>query len=138
MQEFKQTGPDQPVFLTPSPPRLFARLTSLSRAGEWWEYKLVPGLAVLYATAFRTGAGAIEVAQMCVLYVVALAAGAAFVSAVNDLSDRDDDRRAGKPDRIRARIPMATRGSSPFSAAGCSPEIPGASSSIWPAAATIS
>ena len=102
MQEFKQTGPDQPVFLTPSPPRLFARLTSLSRAGEWWAYKLGPGLAVLYATAFRTGAGAIEVAQMGVLYVVALAAGAAFVSAVNDLSDRDDDRRAGKPDRIGA------------------------------------
>lgn len=81
-------------------PRLPSRLYRLTRAGEWWDYKIVPGMAVLYATAFRSGATLSSLLITVAVYLVALIAGATFVGALNDIADRDDDRRAGKTDRI--------------------------------------
>ena len=100
MHEFRRAGAVEPALTSAAPPRLSARLLTLSRAGEWWEHKLVPGAALLYATAYRNDAAPGELALLLLQFVAALAAGAAFVSALNDLADRDDDRRAGKCDRI--------------------------------------
>lgn len=80
--------------------RPIARLWELTRAREWWDYKLVPAIAVLYATALLDNADFETVVWALVHLIFALAVGAGFVGALNDLTDRNDDRRAGKPDRI--------------------------------------
>jgi 4-hydroxybenzoate polyprenyltransferase len=80
------------------------------RAGEWWEYKLAPIFAAFYATAFtlHVPVSALWLAALTVL--LALVPGAAYVSVINDLTDREEDRAAGKPNRLegRSRLYAAT------------------------------
>ena len=94
------------------------RLAAVIRAGEWWEYKLVPILGLFYATAILLDAPIATLWQTALILLLALAPGAAWVSIVNDVTDRDDDRKAGKPNRMDGRsqlfmaaaiaLPMAT------------------------------
>ena len=70
------------------------------RAGEWWEYKLVPIFAVFYATALGAGTPASAMWRAALMVLIALVPGAAYVSVINDLTDRDDDLAAGKPNRL--------------------------------------
>ena len=79
---------------------LAQRFWELTRAGEWWDYKIIPALALLYATAFYENAPLTSVVPAAALFILAIGIGAAFVGALNDLADRGDDRLAGKFDRI--------------------------------------
>lgn len=70
------------------------------RAGEWWEYKLVPIFAVFYATALAAGTPVSALWRAALTVLIALVPGAAYVSVINDLTDRADDLAAGKPNRL--------------------------------------
>lgn len=79
------------------------RVTQVIRAGEWWEFKLVPIFALFYATALLLHRSVISLWPGLVMVLLALAPGAAYVSVINDLSDRDDDLAAGKPNQFASR-----------------------------------
>lgn len=81
------------------------RLAAPMRAGEWWEHKLAPILALFYATALGQGAGIASLAPALLLLLAALVPGAAYVSIINDLADREEDRRSGKANRMAAFSP---------------------------------
>jgi hypothetical protein len=79
---------------------------SLFRATEWWGYKIAPVLGIFYATVLRQGE-ALASRWFSILELVgALVAGAVFVSLLNDYTDRNDDRKAGKANRLEA-VPKA-------------------------------
>ena len=78
------------------------RLVDLSRSGQWWEYKLPPALAIFYATALRSGTPISALWLPLAELLGALAIFATYVSLINDFTDREDDRRAGKPNRLAA------------------------------------
>lgn len=73
------------------------------RAGEWWTYKLVPLLGIFYLTVLQSGGSLMERWPNLLLLLGALASGAAFVSLLNDWSDRDEDAAAGKRNRLAGR-----------------------------------
>ena len=75
-------------------------LLAPARAREWWEHKLAPILGTGYATACFADTSVLDIAGNLLVVLLALLPGAVFVSVLNDLTDRDDDRRAGKPDRL--------------------------------------
>jgi len=70
------------------------------RAAEWWEFKLAPVLAIIYATAFLLKLSIISLWPLLLLVLVALAACAAYVSVINDVADFDDDMASGKANRL--------------------------------------
>jgi 4-hydroxybenzoate polyprenyltransferase len=70
------------------------------RAAEWWEFKLSPILATAYATAFLLKLSIASVWPQLLLALVALAACAAYVSVINDLTDFKDDLASGKANRL--------------------------------------
>jgi len=80
-------------------------LTDLVRAGEWWEYKLAPILAAFYATALTLQVPVSSLWPAALVLLLALVPGAAYVSVINDLTDRDEDLAAGKPNRLLGRPP---------------------------------
>lgn len=73
------------------------------RAGDWWTYKLVPLLAVFYMTALSAGVSLWDRLPEIGLLLAGLAAGAAFVSLLNDLCDIGSDAAAGKANRLAGR-----------------------------------
>lgn len=75
------------------------------RAGEWWDYKLVPLLTAFYATTALLGRPIAEAWREALALLLAVAAGAAFVSLLNDLTDLAEDRAAGKANRMAGRGP---------------------------------
>ncbi len=79
------------------------RLRAIPRAGEWWEYKLLPILAVFYGTALHLGVSLTSLWPAALIFLGAVVPGAAYVSIVNDLADRDEDAAAGKPNRMAGR-----------------------------------
>lgn len=78
-------------------------LTTIVRAGEWWEYKLAPILAAFYATALTLQVPVSSLWASALTLLLALVPGAAYVSVINDLTDRDEDLAAGKPNRLAGR-----------------------------------
>jgi len=70
------------------------------RAAEWWEFKLGPILATIYATAFLLRLSIISLWPLLFLVLVALTACAAYVSVINDFTDRADDLASGKTNRL--------------------------------------
>jgi hypothetical protein len=70
------------------------------RASDWWEFKLLPVLAIAYLTALRTGHSPTSALPALLWLFAALLPGAAFVSLLNDLTDRADDRAANKANRL--------------------------------------
>jgi 1,4-dihydroxy-2-naphthoate octaprenyltransferase len=83
-------------------PRLGA-LWRTARAGEWWEYKLVPIFALFYATALRLGVPVAGLWPAALALLGALIPGAVYVCVVNDLTDREEDAAAGKANRMAGR-----------------------------------
>ena len=73
------------------------------RAEEWWDYKLVPIFSVFYATAYIQHVSVASVWSAAVALLLAIAPCAAYVSLINDLTDREDDRCAGKSNRMEGR-----------------------------------
>jgi len=80
-----------------------ADLAGAVRAGEWWDHKLVPILTAFYATAVLVGAPVAALWPQLLALLLAMLAGAAFVSVLNDLADEEEDRAAGKPNRMAGR-----------------------------------
>lgn len=78
-------------------------LTDTIRAFEWWEFKLAPIFATVYATAYLFDVPLISLWQFLLLLLFALAPGAAFVSVINDLTDLEEDRLAGKRNRLEGK-----------------------------------
>lgn len=78
------------------------------RAGEWWHYKLVPILAAFVATLVMLRAPVAPAWAEAAALLFAIAAGAVFVSLLNDITDVEEDARAGKANRMAAR-PMVFR-----------------------------
>lgn len=81
-------------------------LTDSIRAGEWWEYKLVPILAVYYATALTLHVPVRSIGLGAVTLLLSVFPGAAYVSVINDITDRAEDAAAGKPNRMAGRSPL--------------------------------
>jgi len=88
--------------------RPIARLIAPSRAGEWWEHKLLPILAISYATAWLLELPPIAWLLGALQLLGAIIPGAIFVSVINDLTDQEDDLAAGKPNRM-ARVALPAR-----------------------------
>lgn len=82
------------------------RFARIFRAGEWWDHKLVPLLAIFYGTAWLGHRSIASLSLGIFLLLAAIVPGAIYVSVINDLSDRGDDAAAGKPNRMIGR-PMA-------------------------------
>src|SRR5207237_4830600 len=74
-------------------------MLKLFRAGEWWQYKIAPVVALIAATALVQQKALLPLWPKVVLLLVALALCAAYVSVVNDLADLADDVAARKPNR---------------------------------------
>ncbi|HEX7828203.1 MAG TPA: UbiA family prenyltransferase [Thermoanaerobaculia bacterium] len=81
-------------------------MKNVLRAGEWWEFKLAPLFAAFYGTAFLCGAPISSLWRGALIVLLAIAPGAAFVSVLNDLTDRDEDRAAGKHNRLAGTSPI--------------------------------
>ena len=73
------------------------------RAGDWWSFKLIPLLGIFYLTVLRSEGSILDRWPRLLLLLGALAAGAAFVSLLNDFCDLADDAAAGKPNRLAGR-----------------------------------
>jgi 4-hydroxybenzoate polyprenyltransferase len=80
------------------------------RAGEWWEHKLAPMLGTGYMTAFHLRVSLLDLWPTFVAALVGVAAAAAYVSLVNDLTDLDEDAAAGKYNRLAQRGRPYARG----------------------------
>ena len=78
-------------------------LIGLIRADEWWEYKLVPVLSAFYATALVLHIAVSSLWAGALALLLSVAAAAAYASVINDLTDRADDVRAGKRNRVADR-----------------------------------
>ncbi|PIW55359.1 MAG: hypothetical protein COW16_06670 [Sphingomonadales bacterium CG12_big_fil_rev_8_21_14_0_65_65_10] len=74
-----------------------SRDRSWIRASDWWEYKLLPPLAVAYATSLYLDRTTYDALAAIALVLLSLLPGAIYVSVLNDLTDRVDDHLAGKP-----------------------------------------
>ena len=83
--------------------RLLRQIRTVSRAGEWWEYKLLPILAMFYATALHLDVSIAALWPAALMLLGAIVPGAAYVSIVNDLTDRSEDSAAGKANRMAGR-----------------------------------
>lgn len=82
-----------------------ASLGAVVRAHQWWDHKLIPVLTAFYATAVLLGRPIGPLWPDLLALLAAILAGAAFVSLSNDLADIDDDRAAGKANRLEGRSP---------------------------------
>jgi hypothetical protein len=84
----------------PSAQRRRAKISQTIRTIDWWEYKLSPIFATIYATAFLSNLSIISLWPVFLLALVALVPGAAYVSVINDLTDLKDDVASGKSNRL--------------------------------------
>jgi len=78
-------------------------VTDVLRAGEWWDYKLVPIVTFFYATALLVRADILTLWPQALLLLLSLIPGAAYVSVINDITDIRDDLAAGKHNRMAGR-----------------------------------
>jgi glycosyltransferase involved in cell wall biosynthesis/1,4-dihydroxy-2-naphthoate octaprenyltransferase len=73
------------------------------RIEQWWSHKLVPMFAVFYATVYIHQNSIAAVWPAAVALLLAVASCAAYVSLVNDVTDRADDSRADKSNRMAGK-----------------------------------
>lgn len=73
------------------------------RAREWWSHKLAAILGMGYGTVLYADGDLLAAAPALALGFVALIPGAAFASVLNDYTDLESDRAAGKPNRLEGR-----------------------------------
>lgn len=82
---------------------LLTKVSQTIRAEQWWNYKLAPMYAVFYATAYLHHGAVASIWPAAVALLLAIASCAAYVSLINDLTDRAEDHRAGKSNRMAGR-----------------------------------
>jgi 4-hydroxybenzoate polyprenyltransferase len=73
------------------------------RAGEWWDHKLAPMLGTGYMTAFHLRTSLLHRWPTFLATLIGIAAAAAYVSLINDLTDLSEDAAAGKHNRLAER-----------------------------------
>jgi 4-hydroxybenzoate polyprenyltransferase len=73
------------------------------RAGTWWEFKTPVFLGIAYLAAFAVGVPFDFFWPKLVLIVAALIPLASFVCVINDITDLEDDLRAGKPNTMAGK-----------------------------------
>jgi hypothetical protein len=85
-------------------------LIGLIRAGEWWEYKLVPILSAFYATALVLHVAVSSLWAAALSLLLAIIAVAIYASVINDVTDLAGDLTAGKRNGVagRSRALVAT------------------------------
>jgi 4-hydroxybenzoate polyprenyltransferase len=69
------------------------------RVNTWWEHKLSPILATIYATATLLRIPFSSLWPVAALALLALIVCASYVSILNDLTDAKEDQASGKPGR---------------------------------------
>lgn len=79
-----------------------------SRYNDWWGCKMSPLVAVGYGTARLEGISFCQATGPILLLIAGLVAGGIYASSINDLSDMEEDRVAGKENRL-GRIPARYR-----------------------------
>jgi len=81
-------------------------LWRISRAYQWWEFKLVPVVAAFYATALMFDVAVSAIWREALMVLVAIVPAAVYASLINDLTDLEDDLAAGKPNLLAGRSPL--------------------------------
>lgn len=79
------------------------RLAEVIRAPSWLEYKLAPLVGLMFAIALSRDAALLPLLPDVAVLLIAIAACAAFVSILNDYTDIESDRIAGKVNRMAGR-----------------------------------
>jgi hypothetical protein len=75
-------------------------VAAATRVADWWDYKLTPPLAVLWAAAIQADRPLLSCWRQALALVSAVAVCAAYVSLINEHFDRDEDARSGRPNRL--------------------------------------
>jgi 4-hydroxybenzoate polyprenyltransferase len=79
----------------------YQRWMSVARSGDWWNWKVPTLLASGYASLLITGVSLQPHHLIGLGYImIGLVIGAVFASVVNDYFDVEDDRKAGKANRL--------------------------------------
>jgi len=81
-------------------PRIRPRVLEIVRVGDWWQHKLIPIFAASYASAQVLDVPLAPLWPALAAILFSIVPCAAYVSVVNDLTDRDDDLAAGKASRL--------------------------------------
>jgi hypothetical protein len=76
------------------------QLSALLRTRDWWEHKLTCFLGIAYAIAFHNRVSISVLWPLWLVIVLAVVSCAGYVSVINDITDRIDDERAGKPNNM--------------------------------------
>jgi hypothetical protein len=89
--------------------RIRPRFRDVLRAGEWWEFKLVPIFSAFYGTALTMNVPVLSLRIAALTILLSMVPGAVYVSVINDLTDREDDLAAGKANRLvgKSRVAIA-------------------------------
>ena len=78
-------------------------LKGATRAGEWWDYKLVPIVTIYYCTIFLSGQPIAAHLLEALLLLLAMSVCATYVSLLNDMTDVADDLAAGKSNNMAGK-----------------------------------
>lgn len=84
------------------------KLLEFTRYSEWWEYKMVPLLAISYAFIHVTQLQFEAIYYDLSFSLLAIVVGAVYVSVINDMTDIKEDLAAGKRNRM-ASVPVLFR-----------------------------
>jgi 4-hydroxybenzoate polyprenyltransferase len=68
----------------------------ITRADEWWGYKLSPLLGIAYATTVVANVSLQQSINHILFLLLSLIIGAAYVSVINDVTDAKEDMAVGK------------------------------------------
>jgi 4-hydroxybenzoate polyprenyltransferase len=85
--------------------RTTAWILDVTRANDWWQYKLPTLLGVAYLTAFAMGDTFAEYGPAFLKVILLLIPVASYVCVINDITDEAQDRAAGKRNRL-AGVPV--------------------------------
>lgn len=80
-----------------------AGIWAMARGKDWLVQKLMPVVAVFCATRVLIGESIATAWPALAVLLVGVSAGAVYVSVLNDLTDREQDRAAGKPNHFAGR-----------------------------------
>ena len=82
---------------------IVALILDLTRANQWWEYKLVTILSAFYATALVLHVAVSSLWVSALSLLLAIVAAAIYASVINDVTDLAGDREAGKRNAMAGR-----------------------------------
>jgi len=86
------------------------RQVGVFRGDVWWTNKIAPLLGTAYAVAVVLHVPVGALWPLLLRLLLAVIPAAAYVSVLNDLTDLEDDRRCGKPNRLSDFSPGARAG----------------------------